>query len=203
MTTAFLLYALSAPVCAGQPLLDRLKSNYSGTTSMSFTFDLEIFWKVREKTDRSSGAVVVAPGDKFRVEAGGSLWVSDGTTYWEYTRAAKQVIIQRLTDIDLSMYPSRIVENYLSRYPFAVSHATASNAMLTWHAPADSADLPMQAMIMWADPSRGVVTQARIIDKSGNESTYAFKKTQFGIKTAPAQFTLAIPEGTSVLDKRE
>jgi len=42
---------------------------------------------VREKTDNMHGSVVLAPGDRFRADLGTTLWVSDGTTLWQYDKA--------------------------------------------------------------------------------------------------------------------
>ncbi|MFW6254101.1 MAG: LolA family protein, partial [Chitinivibrionales bacterium] len=73
---------------------------------MQISFDLSIFWAVRERTEEKKGELYVSPGDKFRAEVGQTIWVSDGQTYWQYSKAANQVVIKDLLDVDLSMHPS-------------------------------------------------------------------------------------------------
>jgi outer membrane lipoprotein-sorting protein len=203
IAAALLLVGLTmAPHAQQSPLIDQLKAKYSPTKTIKLEFDLSIFWKVREKTETKSGSVIIA-GDKFRAELGSTLWVCDGTTYWQYSKASNQVIIKRLADVDLSSHPSQLIETYLTKYKFTTTAEDDNSATLAWQAPAGAKDETTRAITLWVDKKKGTIKKLLTVDKSGNENTYSFKKSEFGIQVPPATFTFTPPQGASILDSRE
>jgi hypothetical protein len=84
-------------------LLSRVIKNYTGEVFLSTSFDVKIFWKIREKEETKHGKIVVAPSSRFRIGLGESEWVSDGTTMWQYDKSpSPQVIIRQLASCDPS-----------------------------------------------------------------------------------------------------
>jgi outer membrane lipoprotein-sorting protein len=198
--TLWALSGLSQPV----PLIDRIKANYSGKTALSTDVDLHIEWKVREKQENARGTIVLAPGDKFRASLGNLLWVSDGSTLWQYDKELSQVVIKPLANIGASMLPSQAIVIYCSKYSFILTKGPGNDAVLEWKA--DSLSSPQEhgalRIRITADNARAAVKQLLIVDASGNETTYTFGHTRFG-KAVPAKtFTFIIPEGVRILDNR-
>jgi outer membrane lipoprotein-sorting protein len=187
----------------GPTLLDRLQKNYSASASMVLNFELTTLWKVREKTERNHGVLTLSSNNKFRAEIGSSVWVSDGITYWQFSKTANQVVIKRLGDIDLSMQPSRALSTWLTRYPLTITSQTGSAAILAWKAPADDPDQSTRSITLWVEPRKAIVKKALVVDKSGNESTYTFTKTELGANPPQTLFTFTPPQGAEVLDTRD
>jgi outer membrane lipoprotein-sorting protein len=179
-----------------------IRQKYGAETTFRCEFDLTIFWKVREKTEHKSGTLYIAPGDRFRLELGKALWVSDGRTYWQYSAATAQVVIKKLLDVDLSMYPSQIISTYLTKYEFTLLEADDRQAVLSWQAPRD-AKTETRAMTLWVESKNLTLKKLLVVDAGGNESTYTFKKSALGAEIPDATFTFSIPEGAAVLDNRE
>jgi outer membrane lipoprotein-sorting protein len=185
-------------------LLDRIKAKYGVGTSLSASFDVRILWKVREKEDTKQGTLVVAPGDKFRVELGGSVWVSDGATLWQYDRATSQVVIKQLASVDNGMLPSHALMAYCSKYPLSPVKSTGADAVLEWKADtgATAKQTEVSLVRITASDATAEVKKLFIVDRTGNETTYSFRGTVVG-KTAPQKtFTFVVPKGARVLDQR-
>lgn len=198
--------SVSLGTCQEATLLSRVAKNYSGDVSLSTSFDLKIFWKIREKEETKHGSIVMAPHDRFRIRLGESDWVSDGTTLWQYDRSpSPQVIIRLLASCDPSQVPSRMLSKYLARYSFKERETKGKNIVFMWTA--DSSSTAPSA----GDASRisftvaaksAIVQELEVVDKSGNVSTYAFHGTTFGPPSSSA-FSFAIPKGARVLDERQ
>ena len=202
-TTLILTVLAVSCFCQQERLIDRIKQNYSGATTLSAAVDIRIVWKVREKTDNMRGSIVLAPGDKFRVDLGTTLWVSDGTTLWQYDKALSQVIIAALSNSS-AMIPSRMVADYCTKYPLTAPKTKQGYDVLEWKT--DSTSGPASGGVSYvritAFGRRAVVRELFIIDSHGNETTYAFKSTTWNGKIPKNTFAFEVPKGARVIDKR-
>lgn len=183
-------------------IVTALKEKYSGKTTLELEFDLEIFWAVREKTEKKRGRLCLAPGDRFRIEVGSTAWVSDGHTYWQYGKQTSQVVIKDLLDVDLSMHPSQIIASHLD-HTYSVDSENEKQIVLSWTRPEDGPRTQYRKVTLWVDRKKVVVSKLQVIDESGNQSTYAFTKVEFGGRPANGMFVFETPKGATVLDARD
>jgi len=183
-------------------LVSTLKKKYSDKTTLEVSFDLKIFWKVREKNEKKSGVLRIMPGDKFRLKLGSWIWVCDGHTYWQYNVKTKQVIIKNLLDIDLSMHPTQMMKTYLS-YDFTVTSSDAKEAVLTWKAAEEEKKKGYSAITIWVDKKKSTIKKLLAVDSKGNESTYTFVKTKTGVQFPEETFAFTVPKGVEVVDTRD
>ena len=198
LITLILLTSLFAQENA---VITALKKKYNEKTSLELTFDLNIFWKVREKNEKKSGSLSLMPGDKFRLTIGSTEFISDGHTYWQYNEKSSQVIIKSLLDIDLEMHPSQIIKTYLGR-SYTVKSEDEKQAVLTWSNPEPEQKKPYKDVTLWVNKKKNIIEKIVAIDKNGNESTYTFKKTKTGVQFPPTLFEFEVPKGVDVLDSR-
>lgn len=194
----------SGLVCLGTAasIVEQLKQTYSPSTSLRTEFTLEIYWKVREKTQRKKGELLVAPGNKFRVKLGEMLWVCDGSTYWQYSKATGQVIVRNFRDTDLSAHPSQILSAWLHDHSFEEAAGGEGEVMLQWRREEGADEPPIVEICLWVDPATNVVRRMQYTNERGNTSTYTFKKTRLGEQIPESAFTFTVPEGADVLDNR-
>jgi outer membrane lipoprotein-sorting protein len=188
---------------AQTPLLDQVRQKYHAKASVEAEFGLTINWNVREKIENRNGRLLFAAGDKFRVELDNTVWVCDGQTFWQYSAATNQVIIKRLLDVDLSTHPSQILSTYLNKYQYALKEENDKQAVLAWKADSAGVKNPYQSITLVVDKKEVLVNKLVVVDRSGNESTYTFKKTKFGITPPPGSFEFEVPAGARILDTRE
>lgn len=190
-------------ICQADDLIDRVAAVYNGSTTLAASFDLHILWKVREKEETKHGKIILAPGDRFRIELDASQWVSDGTTLWQYDKATSQVVIRQLAKVDLSALPSHAIKGYLSKYSFRRTAAAGSPAVYEWSADSLPAGAKADASFIQidVDAKKAVVKKLFVVDKNGNESTYTFRGTSAGSVVPAHSFEFALPKGASVLDE--
>ncbi len=183
-------------------VIDAVKKKYSGKLSLDLTFDVNIFWKVREKYEKKNGMLLMVPGDKFRCKIGSTEWVSNGHIYWQYNEKTSQVIVKNLLDIDLSMHPSQMIQRYLS-YPFKVESSDEKQAVFIWTASEDNQDRSYKKITLTIDKKKNILKELVTVNRDGNESTYIFKKVKIGSEIPLEVFSFKIPKGVDVLDTRD
>jgi chaperone LolA len=203
MATVVLCFLLfTAALAQEPPIVTMLKQKYGKDAALEVQFNLEIFWKIREKTEHKTGALFVGPKDRFRLELDKTVWVSDGRTYWQYSKATGQVVIKHLQDIDLSMHPSQVINTYLNSFTFVIKEQNEQEAVLSGKPAAADKTAEAREVTLWVDAKKAVLKKLFVVDKNGNESTYTFTKTRIGADIAQSTFTFKVPEGASVLDTR-
>ncbi|MBD3421234.1 MAG: hypothetical protein GF398_14045 [Chitinivibrionales bacterium] len=188
---------------AEPPILDKIKSKLNRAQTIKAEFDLQIYWAVREKTENKSGLFWLGPGDKFRVELGASLWVSNGTTYWQYNQNSNQVIIKNLLDVDLSLHPSQILKNYLHDHSYAVEKDGSQQMVVTSVPGAGDTQSQIQKISIRIDKKEAMLDKILITDTKGNTSTYSFKKLKTGISIPRERFSFEPPSDANILDTRD
>jgi outer membrane lipoprotein-sorting protein len=205
----FRAWALAALMCVSafcqEPaIMKTVRRLYNGQTPLEARFDLHILWKVREKEESKTGKIVLAPGDKFRVELGASTWVCNGRTYWEASRDANavQVVIKEPSEIDRSMLPSQMVQSYVKNHGYTLKETLGPLTVVACTADSSSKTPEVERVELSIDSKTGVIKTLLVVDKNGNESVYRFKKTEFPANISESAFDYAIPKGASILDMR-
>lgn len=183
-------------------IIGKLRKKYSPEKEVHLLFDLTIFWSIRERYEKKEGELLFNPGEKFRLKLGNSTWVSNGQTYWQYSKSTNQVIIKSLLDIDLSLHPSNMLQSFLS-YSFKIHSSDAKSTILNWEGESQKSDLPYKKIVVNVDNKKFEITELIVTDDDGNESRYIFNKTKFGEKKPSSIFEFIPPEGVDILDTRK
>lgn len=183
-------------------IVGNLKEKYGPEKAANLAFDLTIFWSVRERYEKKSGELIYSPGEKFRLTLGNTSWVSNGQTYWQYSKKTNQVVIKSLLDIDLSLHPSSMMQSFLS-YTFSTYSSDDKTIVLKWEGDSKNSDLPYKKIVINVDRKKMEISELTVIDDDGNESRYTFKKAKFGGAEPASIFEFSIPEGVDVLDTRK
>jgi outer membrane lipoprotein-sorting protein len=204
ITGAFILltFAMTVFSASKTDYIKKLKKKYNFDTTVHLTFDLSIYWKIREKTEKKQGELVISRGNKFYCKIGAAQWISNGTTYWQYNKHTSQVIIKNLIDIDISTHPSRMIESYLN-YPYSVKSSKDNETVLEWQAGENKSQKKYRNITLWIDNSKTLIKKIKVMDENGNESTYTFKKTKIDVQVPKNQFSFKIPKGADILDTRD
>ena len=199
LTTVF-----SFQVFSSEPaILDLIRQKYNSLTTIQAQIDMTLYWSVREREEKKSGKLAVSPGDKFRVDLGAETLVSDGVTYWQYSKKNSQVIIKNFQDIDLSWHPSQLLSSFLTGYSYKEKEKSGSETVLFWNTDNKDSDSFYTDITVTAESKSGIVKKLRLTDHNGNVHTYIFKKTVFGAKIPAEVFRFDIPDEVQVHDDRQ
>jgi outer membrane lipoprotein-sorting protein len=115
-----------------------LKKKYSTGSTIKADIQLKVWWQIREKEETKKGSLLLTSGNKFRVTLGNEVFVSDGTTCYQYHSVTKLLQIKNLRDIDQSMLPSHIITSFIATYPLKEVTRTDKETHLEWKADSSS-----------------------------------------------------------------
>jgi outer membrane lipoprotein-sorting protein len=182
-------------------LLALVGRNYGPDVPLSAGFTQTIYWSVREKEERKKGKIWLAPGDRFRVEAGGEVFVSDGETFRHFSPQTGQLVVRRLSDVDRSSLPSQIFERYIASLPFRRVGGKRGVAAFEWKG--GPAETPYREIRVEVREKDRRITRCVLTDRNGNTFTYGFSATVSGKRIADERFKLDAPENARIVDMRE
>jgi outer membrane lipoprotein-sorting protein len=206
LTALIIPVSLSAQSAAKEPpAMAVLRKNYSGNNAVTAAFDLSIYWNVREKEEKKSGELLIAPGNKFKVTLGKEAFISDGKTFWQYSEKNSQVIVRNFSDIDETTVPSRFLLSFLSNHAFAEKQRSGSTVELFWDGKGKSGGVEGDYTSITAvvDEKAGTIKTLKLTDKNENIHTYTFKKTAFDKPPKDDTFQFKPSKNINVLDMRE
>ena len=201
-----LVIAIDSPFAAPAacPVLTLIRKNYCPATALETRLSQTIYWSVREKEEKNSGSVVLAPDDCFRVMVGNETWVSNGITLWTFNSKANQVVVRKLADVDPALLPTHLFAAYFATLPFREQkRAEGGTTELLWKSDSVAKTGPPYTSIrIWAT-ANGCITKCVLTDRSDNLFTYSFTGTVFGKKAPKETFDFVIPKSARVVDSQK
>jgi outer membrane lipoprotein-sorting protein len=200
---AFVGIVLAGDTIQEPPVMALVRNKYTKGTTLQTQFSLRTWWNVREKEETKQGSLSLAPGEKFRAVVGNDMYISDGESYWQYSAKAKQAVLKRLSQIDLSAHPSRLFETYLRKRTFTAAGKDGKSTVLVWNADTGVQNDPGYTKMTLTVTAGGVIKKLVLIDSSGNSFTYTFSKTVFGATIPQEEFRFETPQGASLVDLRD
>jgi outer membrane lipoprotein-sorting protein len=201
ITISLIYFGLSQIVSAAtdNSLLTQLKKKYSTSSTIKADVQLKVWWQVREKEETKKGTLLLTSGDKFRVTLGNEIYVSDGTTCFQYHNVTKLLQIKNLRDIDQSMLPSHIITSFIATYPLKEVSHNDKETHLGWTA--DSLSSSYKSIKITVD-NKTCMKSLVLTDSNGNVFTYTFTKTEFGGTVPKGAFEFETPSDAQVNDAR-
>lgn len=190
-----LIVLLSSPIFAQKELVKLLERIQKDPVEMEFS--LEIYWSVREKTEKKKGKLALSGEDNFDLTLDKSQWVSDGVTVWQYSSKSEQLVIRSFLDMDFSLHPSTMFERFGKRTFDKVSENGEN--LFRWSSDSDPEYSRIDVKL--SDDSKRFET-ILFVDKDENESRYLFSKMDFVDSFGDERFTFTAPEGAEVFDER-
>jgi len=204
---ALLLLATSAVIAIAEPDVCKLvRRKYDKNAHIRVEIDQSSYWSVREKTSRKRGTVVLAPGNRFRVEMANETFVSDGTTLLHFDRNNNQLTIRNLAELDRTVLPSYFLTHFLDDYRFTEKERSGDEVTLFWSLPQDEDTSTgidgYRSITLTAKTSSGILVSIVAVDRNDNVHTYNFRKTVFGRAEPDEVFHFEVPPDANIVDNR-
>jgi outer membrane lipoprotein carrier protein len=212
MTTRYILRAalfalvFTTPVAAsaqsGEQLLARLRQHYSRLTSVSASFT-QTMSSPYGGSERFSGTLI-AQGDRYRVEAGPQLFVTDGQTTWLHDRRANRVVINRYVPNQTAFSPTTFLSSYSSRYRVArvTPNGSGSGRTYTLQLTPKSRSEMFEAVTLVMRNRDNMVTRIEMRDVNGSTIRYDLQNLQANPRIPSGTFSFTAPRGAEVVDMR-
>ena len=139
----------------------------------SLDFRLQLFYADSPDIVSQQGKLLVAEGDKFKLELAGIRFYSDGENMWQHNVEQKQVLIKLVEDLSNALHPSELLFKYLNCKALSVSEGEFANQKL-WVLKLDPSKYKGQftQMEVWLSQKDYSPVRLFTVDPSGNSSWY-------------------------------
>ena len=94
--------------------LNKSKAWFKSGKAWSLDFKVQVFYADSPDINTSSGKLLVADGDRFKLDMMGIRFYSDGQSLWQWNVDQNQVLIKAVEDLSSALHPSELLFKYLN-----------------------------------------------------------------------------------------
>lgn len=162
------VFALTA-----EQVLEKSKAWFKSGKAWSLNFKAQLFQPDSPEIRTQSGSLVVAEGDKFKLDLSGIKFYSDGESLWQWNVDQKQVLIKAVEDLSNSLHPSELLFKYLNCKALEMGEAEFSKQKL-WTLKLDPVKYAGQftKMEVWLSQKDYSPVRLYTLDPAGNSTWY-------------------------------
>ncbi|MCX6639013.1 MAG: outer membrane lipoprotein carrier protein LolA [bacterium] len=202
---ALILYPLMTFAEESEAIIQRVQKKFESLSTLSLHFEIRYHTTGATDTAQDESRLILAKGDKFRLESPSRTIVSDGENIWMYDPQQQQVIIRHANDHQGDLLnPRQILFDYPSKYRVEKvqkgSYAGISCDILTMM-PKDPAD-PTRKLQVWVDRTESYTRKIIVEDTADNIMTFEFENFTSGQNMPENTFNYSTPKGVEVIDLR-
>jgi outer membrane lipoprotein carrier protein len=201
----FLSLALVQGVFAltADQVLDKSKAWFKSGKAWSLSFRAQVYQADSPDIRTQSGSLVVAEGDKFKLDLSGIKFYSDGESLWQWNVDQKQVLIKAVEDLSSSLHPSELLFKYLNCKALGMSEGEFAGKKL-WVLKLDPAKYAGQFTKMEVWLSQKDFSPVRLFteDPAGNATWYGIIDMKVVKKVSNDDFKYKSVAGVDEIDMR-
>ena len=201
----FLSLALVQGVFAltADQVLDKSQTWFKSGRAWSLSFRAQLYQADSPDIRTQSGSLVVAEGDKFKLDLSGIKFYSDGESLWQWNVDQKQVLIKAVEDLSSSLHPSELLFKYLNCNAEKLGEGEYSGKKL-WVLTLNPSKYAGQftKMEVWLDKKDFSPVRLYTVDPSGNASWYNIVNLKVVKKYSDDEFRYKAIKGVDEIDMR-
>ena len=114
IASAVFLACSSAFALSAQEAMSKSQAWFKTANAWSLDFKLQVFYAESPDVASQQGSLLVAEGNRFKLDIAGIKFYSDGESLWQYNVDQKQVLIKAVEDLSSSLHPSELLFKYLN-----------------------------------------------------------------------------------------
>lgn len=205
LVATMLLFSLPlhAQELTAQYVLEKVQEKYSTMNDASAQFVQKTILRFAKKEQVQSGSVKVKKGNKYRVETGEQLLMTDGTTVWIVSRANNQVLIDHFNRNKRVFSP----EKFLTGLPndFEVKRIQSVDGvvnMLLEPKVRNAQTRNIRSLTAWIKTGTWVIEKIEYLDLRNNRIEIALSAITFNQQIHDSEFTYVPPQGMKIVDMR-
>lgn len=202
LTILFLfIYATLSNAQDAQEIIKKVQSKYDNILDAKATFT-QTLKSSGGKANSSSGVIYIKKANKYRIEAGGQIIVTDGQTSWSYSPKRKQVVIDNYKEDGNTFSPNKFLFNYPENFysdlegDEQVGGVDCSVIKLT---PRSVGSVKWAKI--WIDKNENLIRKINIVT-SESTNTYTLKDILLDTGLSASKFSFSPPSGVEVIDLR-
>jgi len=154
------------------------------------------------KSQSASGTLYIKKANKYRIETGGQIIITDGTTSWTYSPKKKQVVIDNYKDDGSSFSPNKFLFTYPENFYSDLDgedKVGSTDCYVLKLSPRSKGNI--KSAKIWIDKNDYIIKKVSVNSKEGS-NTYTLKDVTLDAGVAASKFTFSPPADVEVIDMR-
>lgn len=183
-----------------QEIIKNVQSKYENITDAKATFTQTL--KGSGGKANSSTGVIYIKKNKYRIEAGGQIIITDGQTSWSYSPKRKQVIIDTYKDDGNSFSPNKFLFNYPENFYSDLEgdeNVGGVDCYVIKLSPRSGGSV--KSAKIWIDKNENLIRKINIVTNEST-NTYSLKDISLDAGLSSSKFSFSPPDGVEVIDLR-
>jgi len=184
-----------------QEIIKKTQDKYESISDAKATFS-QSYKGSSGKSQSASGTIYIKKANKYRIETGGQVIITDGTTSWTYSPKKKQVVIDNYKDDGSTFSPNKFLfkypENFYSDLDGEDKVGTVDCYVLKL-SPRSAGNI--KSAKIWIDKNDYIIKKISVNSKEGS-NTYTLKDVNLDAGVASSKFTFSPPADVEVIDMR-
>lgn len=195
-----LVYSVSFAQDA-QEIIKNVQSKYENISDAKATFTQTLKGS-GGKANSTSGVIYIKKNNKYRIEAGGQIIITDGETSWSYSPRRKQVIVDTYKDDGNSFSPNKFLFNYPENFYSDLEgeeNISGVDCYVIKLSPRNAGSV--KSAKIWIDKDKDLIRKINIVTTEST-NTYSLKDISLDAGISSSKFSFSPPEGVEVIDLR-
>lgn len=183
--------------------LNKSKAWFKSGKAWSLDFRVQVFYADSPDINTGSGTLLVADGDRFKLDMMGIRFYSDGKSLWQWNVDQNQVLIKAVEDLSSALHPSELLFKYLNCKAISLSEGEFNKQKL-WVLKLDPSKYKGQftQMEVWLSKKDFSPVRLLTVDPEKNASWYNITNLKVMQKVSTDDFRYKSQKNVDEIDMR-
>lgn len=184
-----------------QEIIKKVQSTYDNITDAKAVFS-QTLKSSGGRANSSSGTIYIKKNNKYRIETGGQVIVTDGQTSWSYSPRKKQVIIDNYKEEGNTFSPNKFLFNYPENFYSDLEgedNVGGVSCYIIKLTPRNGGSV--KSAKIWIDKNEYLIRKVNVVT-SESSNTYSLKDISLDAGISSSKFSFSPPAGVEVIDLR-
>jgi outer membrane lipoprotein carrier protein len=184
--------------------LKEVRKHYKEVKTLQASFKESFQWALTGETVERQGKVIVAEGNRFRVETPEQLIISNGAEVYRYNKLRNQVMIESVSKAE-DLLPNKVLLKFAAEFeatslsPLAVEGVEGYRLDLK---PQDPDKALLGEASIWVTAADKTVRRILLVDLNNNATTYTLSDIRFDQSVDSSALAFTPPVGAELFDLR-
>lgn len=200
---AFFFVSQYSFAMTAEEALNKSKNWFKSGKAWSLDFKVQVYYADSPEINTGSGKLVVAEGDKFKLDMMGIRFYSDGESLWQWNTEQNQVLIKAVEDLSSTLHPSELLFKYLNCKALGISEGEFNKQKL-WVLKLDPSKYKGQftQMEVWLSQKDFSPVRLQTTDPENNTSWYNITNLKIMQKVSIDDFRYKSQKNVDEIDMR-
>ena len=176
---------------AAKAILDAVSAKFKTFTTVQATFSYKVENGSGKALSTKTGTILMK-GTKYRVSFSGQEIFCNGTTIWNYDKAANEVTISKLDNSSGMVTPQKLFTNFYDKdFRYMLNGEKKENGKTVQEiemTPLDKSK-PFHKVYVRVDKATKTIYSTKVLENAGNRYSYTVSSMKTNMAMADSQFT--------------